>query len=307
MDNMASTVGQSSNSDLVGRKLASEDLFGVCECGTCTVDSFLQNGCPRPSQVPALSMPFMDLSHLDVSKRQILLGRLYLEYKAILSKFGRLKKEVQRYVTTKKITVTNLGKILTKLDSFLPTFTQDNKALEVKKLKTVGKLLGAILPDDSSFLEYQVLEDLASELKSSDLKSSANAYKKDLEEYSRRGIFQCPSYSPANKSNSSNFIVEMDKNYVGLTIARLLAIRDQLCGVLGVPPLSFSPCSVSKIQASGHVQVIFRVSNFVKDLLSPLNAEKEGALRQIGLLGGSFYNGMDPMAADPVSVCLSVW
>ncbi len=47
-------------------------------------------------------------------------------------------------------------------------------------------------------------------------------------------------------------------------------------------------------------QVVFMVPNYVKDVLLPLNAELETAMRDLGFLGWSFYSGLD-IACDPVS------
>lgn len=298
------TIGESSSSDLTN-ELVGQDLSGVCECGSCTVSSFLQNvSCSHPSQIPALSLPFLDLSHLDNVQRQMLLGRLYLEYKAIVSRFSKLKKSVHRLITERKITFSNLSKMIAKLDTFMPSIPQDDKMVELRKAKTISKLF-ALLPDDGSILDYQVFEDLAETLKNDTLMDEVKAYKSLLDVYCRRGIFECPSFSPTGKTNYSNFIIELHHSRYKMQIQELILIQEQLCGVLSVVSNTLCPCNVSKMQ-SGNVQVIFRVPNYVKDVLLPLNAEQETAMRQLGFIGWSFYNGMD-ISYDPVSaLCIYI-
>ena len=88
-----------------------------------------------------------------------------------------------------------------------------------------------------------------------------------------------------------------------MSIHQLVAMQEQVCGVLGVVSNTLSICNVSKM-LGGNVQVIFRVPNYVKDILVPLNAEQETALRDLGFIGWSFYNGLD-ISYDPVS--LAMW
>ncbi len=248
------TIGESSNSDLTPELLGGEDLTGICECGTCTVSTFLQHiPCPRPSQVPALSLPYLDLAHLDAVQRQLLLGRLYLEYKTVSGRLSLLKKDTYQLIVKKKMTFTTLSRIIAKLDSFMPSLPQDDKTAEIKKMRTINQLF-TLLPDQSSFLDYHIFEDLALQLHDTELKEKVAAYKKLLEAYCKRGVFECPSYSPTGKTGHSNFIIELHKNRSGMSIQELLVIQEQLCGVMGVVPNTLCPCSVSKMQ-SGNVQV----------------------------------------------------
>ena len=297
--NNSSTTGQSSNFELT-KKLAGQDLSAVCQCGTCTISSFLQNGCPHPSQIPSLSLPFLEALHLDGVQRQILIGRLYLEYQMILSKFSKLKKDFSHLVNSNKITFSHLSKLIVRLDSFMPSLPQDDKISEVKKLKTINKLF-SLFPDGSSFLEYHVFEDLANALKIGELKAIVCTYKKDLEDYCKRGIFECPSYAPTGKPSHSNLILEMQGSHSKMTIEELMALEDQLCGVLSVLSNTLCPCSVSKMQ-KGSIQIIFRIPNFVKEVLLPLSPNQQSALRQLGFLDWSFYNGVD-ISYDAVSCC----
>ena len=134
------TIAESSNSDL-SSEITEEDWSGVCDCGSCTVGSFLQNmACSRPSQIPALSLPFVDLTHLDSLQRQLLLGRLYLEYTAIVNRFGKLKSSIQQLLREKKVTFSNLTKSIVKFESFMPSLPQEDKVQEMKKAKTASKL-----------------------------------------------------------------------------------------------------------------------------------------------------------------------
>lgn len=292
-----STIAQPSHADLTS-KLAGQDLAGICGCGTCTLHTFLLNGCSRPSQVPSLSLPFVDLSHLKSSQREIVLGRLYLEYQFMASNFTKLKRDIFYTISSKKLNFNQLSKILVKLDSFMPSLPQDDKTTEVKKAKTVSRLYG-MLPDDSSFLEYHVFEDLVAHLKSERNKGSMRAYKRELDQFCRRGIFECPLFSQAGKDGYSNFILEMGRNRCGMMIQELVSIQEQLCSVLSVVNNTLNLCNVSKLQ-SGNVQVIFRIPNFVKDVLLPLSREQQMTMRELGFLDWSFYNGLD-ISYNPVS------
>lgn len=293
------TVGESSNSDLTS-ELLGEDLSGICECGNCTISGFLQNvSCPRPSAISALSLPFVEMSHLDGVQRQMLLGRLYLEYKAIVNRFSQLTHAVERHFLDKRTTVATFSKILSKVDSFMPSLPKDMKVVLIKKAKTISKLF-TMLPEDSSFLDYHIFEDIVNELKNKELKSKVASYKKFLDSYCQRGIFSCPSFSsPTVKKGQSSFITEVHHSKFQMSVHELVVVREQLCGVLGVVSNTLCLCSASKM-TSGNMQVVFRVPDYVKDILIPLNAEQEAAMRQLGFVGWSFYSGMD-VSYDPVS------
>ena len=299
--NSTSTVAQPSHADLTS-KLSGQDLNGVCGCGNCTVHTFLINGCPRPSQVPALSLPYADLSHLKDSQKVITLGRLYLEYQYMVSLFAQLKREIFFTITSAKVTFQQLSKTLVKMESFMPSLPQEDKAAEVKKAKSLTKLF-SMLPDDSSFLEYHILEDLVAQLKSEKSASTLKAYKQELEQFCRRGIFECPLFSQAGKEGHSNFIVEMSRGRSRMMIQELVSVQEQLCSVLSVVSDTLNLCNVSKLQ-SGSIQIIFRVSNVVKDVLLPLSREHEATLRQLGCLDWTFYNGLD-ISYNPVSQGMS--
>lgn len=292
------TIAESSNSDL-SSEITEDDWSGVCDCGSCTIASFLQNiACSHPSQIPALSLPFVDLTHLDSLQRQLLLGRLYLEYTAIVNRFAKLKNSIQQLLREKKITFSGLTKSIAKFESFMPSLPQDDKIQELKKAKTASKLF-AMLPGDGSFLDYHVFEELTGVLKDDELHAKMSAYKKFVSVYCQRGIFECPSFSPTGKTGHSNFIVEVHRGQYKMSIHQLVAMQEQVCGVLGVVSNTLSICNVSKM-LGGNVQVIFRIPNYVKDVLVPLNAEQETALRELCFIGWSFYNGLD-ISYDPVS------
>ena len=178
----------------------------------------------------------------------------------------------------------------------MPSLPQDEKSAEVKKAKSLVKLF-AMLPDDSSFLEYHVFEDLVSHLKL-DKSSSVKGYKQELEQFCRRSIFECPLFSQAGKKGHSNFIVEMGHGRMHMSIQELVSVQDQLCSVLSVVTNTLNLCNVSKLP-SGSMQVIFRVSNVVKEVLLPLNQDNQASLRQLGCLDWSFYNGLD-ISYNPV-------
>ena len=259
-----STVGESSNSsDLTSdplmldltSELLGEDLLGICECGACTVSSFLQSiPCPRPSSIPALSLSFLEVSHLDGVQRQLLLGRLYLEYKAIVNRFSKLTHAIERFILEKKISFSNLSKTIAKLESFMPSLPQDEKVRDIRRAKTNNKLF-ALLPDDSSFLDYHVFEDIARELKNAELNSKVAEYKKFLEGYCHRGIFECPSFSPASKKGHSSFITELHCSRHKMTLRELAAIQEQVCGILGVVPNTICLCSSASKMPAGNIQV----------------------------------------------------
>ena len=292
----AATVGQSSDSDSSNQ--LSGSLCGVCGCGTCTVNSFFQNGCPRPSQVSALAFPFLDLSHMDSDHQRLKhLGRLYLEYQMMVWRFTTLKKDIHRLVTAKKLTFNHLSRILIKLDSFLPSMPHDDKMAEVKKLRTVAKLF-SVLPEDASLLEYHVFEDIAEELNLNEGKDKVHEYKQQLDTFCKRGIFECPSFSPTNKANHSNMIL-IHRNHSKMCIQDLIMLQDQVCGVLSVVSNTLCLCVVSRAQMD-NIQIIFRIPNFVKDVLNPLSAEQQNSLRQLGFLQWSFYTGTD-ISYDGVS------
>lgn len=295
--NNVSTIAKPSHADLTS-KLAGQDLTGICGCGTCTVHTYLLNGCPRSSQIPALSLPFVDLSYLKGSQRQIVLGRLYLEYQFLLSKFSRLKREIFRTIMSKKLTFYYLSNIVVRLDSFMPSLPQDDKIAEVRKTKTVAQLY-SMLPEDSSFLEYHIFEDLANDLKVERNTDNMRAYKHELDQFSQRGIFECPLFSDAGNDSYSNFILEMGQDRCSMNIHELVCVQEQLCSILSVLNNTVCLCNVSKLP-SGNVQVIFRIPNFVKDVLLPLSREQQSKLRQLGFLDWSFYSGMD-ISYNPVS------
>ena len=223
------------------------------------MESLLQSvPCSSPTDLPHLSMPFMEWAEMewaqgDVSQRLVLLVRLYLEYKALSNKFAKLKKDLCQWIIQKRLTFTNLSKILANLDSFMPSLPKDDKVSELKRAKTFNKLFG-MLPDEQSFLDYQIYEDLTTEMKSAELGKKVKAYRELLDVYCQRRLIECPFFSLPGQVSLSNLVVELPAERSKMTLQELVLMREQLCGVLGVVANTFYPFNIRRGQ-TGNFQV----------------------------------------------------
>jgi len=209
-----------------------------CGCGKCTFDSFLESGCPNP--IPsASSFPYLDLSGLTHEQQQTLSGRLRFESRAIMLKFQHVGSVALKSLMKRGVTVDELLSHLTILETFDPVKKEPistNCYADVINAQTILQLFMA-LRNYLSFFNYDILDQIITELGTDKDKRELRKYKDDFQVYVKRRMYKClPQSGPMSKRDHGNILVLVDCNvfvlmddyYESYTVKELWCFRERL-------------------------------------------------------------------------------
>ena len=295
-----SSKQQVSSSDQNGHPFSKDlaHLSSLCGCGKCTVSTFLQRGCPKPSSTLLEILPNIDMDGLSDSNQLIRRGKLYLEYKHICSVFSTLESALLKSFTDRKVSVQTVSQMLQSVGAFQPPHTHTpllaNQLATLKEAKTLPQLI-KFVSSLSSFFNSSLLEQLIDRLGSDADKTELDKYKTQFNEYSKRNLFECPSFQDGSlQSDFSELILKVDKDFSKLTVSNLAAFMDWLSSFLMVTRASIQLVSVSKSerchvemvypQLSKEVELVCRLSTMVREEVLPFSPEQEEMLKAAGIL-----------------------
>lgn len=255
-------------------------------------------------------LPHVDTTDLTETHQIIRKGRLYLEYKQICDKFTSLKSAILKSLSDRRVPVESVSRLLEGVGTFQPP--QEHTSLfanqitvikEAKKLDSLFKFVSAY----SSFFNYSLLEQVVSKLGTENDKTEMHRYKVEFAEYSKRNLFECPSYLPTTSESSqlNTLVLRVDKDYSKLSISQIDHFTDWLCSVFLIMRSSILLSSAVKKEGchvelvyprlSEEIELCFHVPSFVRDELLPVSGEQQDMLRSGGVLGvssGDFQQNM---------------
>lgn len=270
----------------------------VCECGKCTVTTFLQVGCPKSSKFIEL-LPYVDSGHLSEDSSLMHRRKLYVEYKQICAKFSSLKSAIFKSISDRCVPVARLSHLLETMSAFLPP--REHMPLFGHHLPLVGKAkkldsLFNLLSSFSSFFNYSLIESVVSEVGSEEDVTELDKYKAVLVEYSKRNLFECPSYFTTLPDTFQNTTVlfKVNKDFSKLPIAQLEQFTDWLCNVFLISRSSVILSDVARSERchvelvyprlSEEIELSFSIPICARDKMLPVSQEQQVMLKTGGVL-----------------------
>ena len=256
--------------------------FG-CGCGKCSFNSFLEKGCPKPV-LSMSSFSYLNTEGLSHSQKQILSGRLYCEHEVIVSEFTRLVYKTCKSLVQQGVTVQELVRLLMMLHSFQPTAPLPSRPLleeRIEDLKAANTLddVFLILRSYMSFFSYQIITVIIDEFGTPEDKENLHNYTTKLDEYSRRSVFECPSYS-RTRNDQANLVVKLEGiNLEKFNVKHLQVFQSRISNIIKVSKYTLRLCTVEK----GCLELTFQMPHFVKELMFPLFESQKTALRAEGV------------------------
>ncbi len=251
-----------------------------CGCGGCSFDSLFEKGCPKP--IPTMSsFPYLNTEGLDESQKDLLKGRLYHEFEVITADFGRLVYNTCESIK-QDITVQRFVCLLGGLDAFQPTLRKkpllEECMEELQAADSVYKVF-LILRGYMSFFSYYIIEYIIDTIGTQQDKENLRSYTTKLTEYSRRSVFECPTFSLARK-DQANLVVKVEGiNIEKYNVIHLAVFKSRISKVIKVKKYTLRLCTVEK----GCVQLTFQMPHFVKEVVFPLSDSQKAALRVEGV------------------------
>ena len=168
-----------------------------CGCGQCSFSSWLEIGCPYASE-QNMKYPYLDLDKFSYKDRVALMTKLNDECKQIQRKFSKLVYRTQGSLIEQQVSVKQLASCLSDLGTYEAVLP--NKPVLFHCLEDIRKAKGVedvfwILKDYRSFFNYHVIEHLIDILGTEKDEQNLDDYKKALELFLRRKVFECPEMS----------------------------------------------------------------------------------------------------------------
>ena len=212
----------------------------------------------------------------------ILEGRLYNEFQLITKSFSRFNSAVCQSLIDRNKTVKELARVLRDLRAFQPSRPDipllRDKFNEIKAAEDIDDVFD-ILADYVSFFSFHITEHIVESLGTSDDKRLLTEYKKKLEDYCKRNIFECPSYS-APKQGVAELVMKVEEGIEKYNMKHLAELISHVSKVISVSQHTLQLCSVEK----GCVQLNFQIPDFVKYYIFPLLEEKIAGLKALGII-----------------------
>lgn len=211
----------------------------------------------------------------------ILKGRLYNEFQLITRRFSKFNFSICMSLIHQEIPVKMLARVLRDLRAFQPS-ESDSPLLRdrfdaIKDAKDIDEVFD-ILAEYVSFFSFHITEHIVENLGTKEDKKLLTEYKEELEEYCKRNIFECPSYSTP-KPGVADLVMKVEgiEKYNLKHLAELIA---HMSKVLSVSQHTLQLCSVEK----GCVQLNFQTPHFVKESIFPLAAGQKQAFVRRGIV-----------------------
>ena len=239
--------------------------------------------CPRPT----LSMnhfPYLDTEELDETEKELLKGRLYREYQAISSEFGILVFDTCGSLIKRGIKVQELVRLLMTLLAFQPTLPKTPLLKEcIEKLEVaadIDKVFRILMFQGyMSFFSYHIIECIIHKLGDQKDEENLQGYTAKFNEYSRRSIFECPTYSLARR-NRANLVVKLEGvDLEKYSLIYLTVFKSRISDIIKITKYTLRLCTVEK----GCLQFTFQMPHFVKEVVFPLTDSQKVALKAEGV------------------------
>ena len=246
-----------------------------CGCGKCTFYSFLEKGCPTPITTMS-SFPQLDTKGLSHSQQQILRGRLYSEFQEITCKYSQLKTATRKSLTARGVTVKELTEVLMDLGAFHPALPHkpllDDRMKDIKTSKDIIDVF-FILREYDSFFNYKIIEHIVNQLGTTEDCERLKKYKEELGKYSKRSVFECPTFS-LPRPDHADLVVKIEDTLEIYNLKHLEAFLARLSEIACVTECTLRLCTVEK----GCLQLRLQAPTFVAEAMVLLSTDQKQEL-----------------------------
>ena len=285
-ENPATSSAKCSNSSSpLPSEVSQKPPFG-CGCGSCTLFSFIERGCPTPFSSKN-TFPYLKLSGLTDEQQENLKERLRFETREIMMRFQELVSATIKSLIRRNVSVDELVPHVMTLGAFNPVLKNPPVPLFqdcLKELKAAGTISKAfmVLNEYFSFFNYDIIEHIIKELGTDEDKAELQKYKDNFNQYARRRIFECgPHFGPESETDHADIFVKLDSRYDNYTVAEIKGFCRKLSETLHLSSKGvLHLCRVDK----GCIQLTFQVPLFVQHEIFPLSREQERALSAIDVI-----------------------
>ena len=259
-----------------------------CPCGECSLESYLENGCPKSNSD---SFPYLDISKLDEDDKEDLTYQLSKDTSDMIMSFAKLLDEMCVSLKKQGIPVQSLAMRALSLGAYesdtiqKPLLSEDEK--ELRSSKTIDEAFLVLRPH-MSFFNFELLKHItdSTELCSDSDRERMGEYISKFDTFCKRKVFEVPPGAvgqPAaelKKRKRKTFAVFMTKHEAEPNLIFVNFAKSKIANLLKLKP---STLHLHKID-EGSLIFIFSVPNFVARKLFPLKRSVMIMLKEEGFL-----------------------
>ena len=259
-----------------------------CPCGNCSLESYLEDGCPKSNTD---SFPYLDISKLDEDDKEDLMQQLSQDTSDMIISFAKLFDETcvslqEREMSVQRVVVRALSLGAYESQTIQkPLLSEDEK--ELKCCKTVDEVFIVLRPH-MSFFNFELLKHITDcrELCSDNDRERMDTYIGKFNAFCKRKVFEVPpgvTGQPTcklKKRKRKAFAALMTKHEAEPNLVFVNAAKQKIAKLLKLKP---STLHLHRID-EGSLIFVFSVPNFVARKLFPLKMSVVTKLKNEGFL-----------------------
>ena len=259
-----------------------------CHCGQCSLESYLDEGCPKSSSD---SFPYLDLCKLDEDDRKDLKFKLSQDINEMMRSFADLFNNTCVSLDERGVDVNRLARHVLSLGAYesstiqKPLLSEDEK--ELKSSKSIDEAF-IILRHHMSFFNFELLKHITDSRKlcTDDDRQRMEKYCQKFGGFCRRKVFEVSptavglSMSKQSKRKRKRFAVLITKHETEPNLVFVNEAIEKIASLLRLKPSTLHLHRIDK----GSLILVFSVPTFVAKKLFPLEQSVRSRLRVEGFL-----------------------
>ena len=254
-------------------KESESDIRFECPCGECSLETYLQEGCPKSC------IPYLGMTTLSKEDQENLSYILRKDTKKIMDSFAQLSNRTCDSLKRQGITVDNLVRVAVNSNSSLHD--------QLIRSTSIDRVFTHLAPE-MSFFNHKSLAEIINELGDPDDKDRLADYSKEFKEFCKRKIFEvepghCTCGQRLSKLKRRKLFAITLPTGEGTILRKLgdaVNIKETLAEILDVPPATLHLHRIDK----GSIILVFSVPDSIAQELFPLPKEKLALLRAKGMV-----------------------
>ena len=217
-----------------------------------------------------------DMEELDRHQKEELKERLKESTESIMKEYGSL---FLAFFTSLK-NRHSVEDVKTYLKVVLTVHNDDSneQQFEVKQASTMNEVFD-VIGDYSSFMNYDLIEDLIGLLGSDEDKERLKSYKKKFAEYAKRRLYECPSKVATRVASHCDVYVKVESRFEQYSLHELCRFRKKISDLLEIKQYVIRLCCIEK----GCVRLTFQIPKFVTERVFPLSPQQIKSLPNLGV------------------------
>ena len=255
-------------------KSTNADTSFLCPyCENCSVEQYLsEEGCPKATGKTLF--PYLSTPNLSEEDRTVFEFNLISATKDLKMLFTKTDTYIAKNLCADVTVVKNFA-----LDLVRDMEQEDNEA-KLEAATTIPEIILGLHPY-KSFLNYEIIENIANEFGTPDIRAEMQKYVAAFDDFCKRSAYELPvNVLPKKVNKKKEKILSVKLTKRGLASIRdIVSVQLNMATILGVKTWALNICSIEK----GCICVRFLVPAAVMSKILLLSPDKKNALRDANI------------------------